>query len=247
MSKVFVTFGNERFKESRNRIALEAENIKYFDKIVSYSEADLKSDTSFWEKHGAFIEANSRGYGYYIWKAHLIAKTLSGMKNGDILVYLDSGCTFNQRGFPRFLEYINLVNAHPSNMLTFHLTHLEKSWTKMDAVNLLLGDADKLNTSATADSLLNTLQVLSGIFIIKKAPNTVSFIDKWCQYSSVYHLINDAPSVVPNDPAFRENRHDQSILSLLVKLFNVQMIPDETYSFPNWDLKLPFWATRIRK
>ena len=89
MSKVFVTFGNERFKESRERIALEARSVCYFDKIISYSEQDLKSDTAFWEKHGKFIEANSRGYGYYIWKAHLIAKTLAGMKDGDILVYLD--------------------------------------------------------------------------------------------------------------------------------------------------------------
>merc|ERR1712226_1160478 len=31
------------------------------------------------------------------------------------------------------------------------------------------------------------------------------------------HLVNDDPSIVPNSPIFKENRHDQTILSMLLK------------------------------
>ena len=40
-----------------------------------------------------------------------------------------------------------------------------------------------------------------------------------------YRFVDDSPSRVPNAPSFKEHRHDQSILSLLLKQANVAVMP----------------------
>lgn len=45
------------------------------------------------------------------------------------------------------------------------------------------------------------------------------------------NFIDDSPSVIPNDPNFIENRHDQSIFSLLAKLEGISLLSHEE-NFP---------------
>ena len=49
-------------------------------------------------------------------------------------------------------------------------------------------------------------------------------------------------------PYFRDNRHDQSVFSVIRKMNNTIVLKDETYfNFGNAEsLKYPFWATRKR-
>jgi hypothetical protein len=61
-------------------------------------------------------------------------------------------------------------------------------------------------------------------------------------------LINDFVSY-NEDPAFIENRHDQSILSVIANRFGSIKLMDETYFNPNWNhdgMLYPFWAKRIK-
>jgi hypothetical protein len=47
-----------------------------------------------------------------------------------------------------------------------------------------------------------------------------------------YHLIDDSPSVIPNYPSFHENRHDQTLISLLSRFMpNVLSIPYQKYIY----------------
>ena len=48
------------------------------------------------------------------------------------------------------------------------------------------------------------------------------------------------------DQSFNENRHDQSIFSLLIKTMGGSFIDDETYTIPFLyeSINLPIWATR---
>ena len=43
-----------------------------------------------------------RGGGYWIWKLDIIKQAFSKIKENDIIVYLDSGCTLNKSGKKRF-------------------------------------------------------------------------------------------------------------------------------------------------
>ena len=44
--------------------------------------------------------------------------------------------------------------------------------------------------------------------------------------SNNYHLIDDSPSIEANFSCFKENRHDQSIFSILSKLYNFHVLDD---------------------
>jgi hypothetical protein len=218
--------------------ALKLVQLKLFDRIRILTEKNL--DKSFMDLHGEFISKNKRGFGYWIWKSYIIKKTLEIMKDDDIVIYLDAGCSINinDASIKRYNEYIDMVKSSDVGLLAFQLNScLEKSWVKMDLVKHL---------NATPE-MLETGQIAAGVFFVKKNKTTVDLFNKYYETSCHYNLLNDTPSVAKNDPCFREHRHDQSIFSLLSKLNNAIIIPDETYSKTWKDEKIlgcPFWMTR---
>ena len=65
-------------------------------------------------------------------------------------------------------------------------------------------------------------QIISGIFLMKHNPLMIEIVDKWknlCIEDGGRYL-DDSPSELPNHEIFRENRHDQSILSLMMKVYS---------------------------
>jgi len=238
MKKIFITFGGPfiRFHDSVNQIKKEAEQFDFFDKIIGYTDIDLKNNKKFWIKHGNFLESNPRGYGFWLWKSFITKKTLKKMENGDILLYADSGCTLNINGKQRLLEYFEIVNNSLFGVLSFDIGSLEKCYTKMDIFKEI-----------NAFELMNTGQLVGGIFIIKKCEKTVKLVKEWYKLCCNHHLISDEPSIIPNVPEFIDNRHDQSIFSLLRKKNGTEILGDETYFYPNWDScgkNYPIWAKR---
>jgi hypothetical protein len=241
MSKIyFVSFGgpSPNYHRALQRICGEAKQFQLFTQILGYTDIYLKNDPEFWSQHGNFVSSNSRGYGYWLWKSYLIKKLLSNADDGDIIVYADAGCMMNLQGKARLLEYIEMCKTHESGIVSFQLTHLEKCWTK--------GDISQYLGALQTD--LSTGQLVGGIFVLRKCKNTVDVVNKWYETGSKYNLIDDSPSTEPNDPEFKENRHDQSIWSILRKQHGSVILPDETY-FLDWNrdgIKYPLWAIRKR-
>ena len=137
MKLIFLTFGNEYYYNSLDRIRKEVESFNIFNDILIYNDKNLKEDTTFWEKHKYFIENNHRGYGYWIWKSYLTLKTLNNINENDIIIYTDAGCAFNLNGIDRLKEYISMVQNSNVGNLSFELEHDEKKWTKNDLFNYL--------------------------------------------------------------------------------------------------------------
>jgi len=81
-----VLCGQINYIEAGERLISQAKASELFDNCIIYTDAYLKTDTAFWSQHSKFIEANHRGYGYWIWKSYLIKKTMERMADGDILV-----------------------------------------------------------------------------------------------------------------------------------------------------------------
>ena len=55
------------------------------------------------------------------------------------------------------------------------------------------------------------------------ATKTLKIINEWFDvFKTHFHLIDDSPSIVPNDESFQENRHDQSIWSIINKKHNLK-------------------------
>ena len=240
--KRFITFGgpNPNYHKSVSRVCKEAQALHFFDEVVGYTDQHLKNDVPFWEKHGRFIESNHRGYGYWIWKSHLIQRSLDEMNDNDILIYCDAGCQINMNGKRRLNEYIDMLNTNVNDhgLISFQLEFKELMYTKKYIF-------DKFQSS---EHNKNSLQCIGGIQIIKKNEHSVQIINEWCKNCMEYNLINDNIATNEN-PAFKDNRHDQSVLSVLVNKHGSIKLIDETYFHPNWNVvgaQYPFWAKRIK-
>jgi hypothetical protein len=243
--KCFITFGGPaiNYHNAVNRICSEARAINVFDNnIIGYTEKDLINDDEFWKKHQAFISSSEKGYGYWLWKSYLTKKTLSEMNNDDILVYADSGCVINPNGINKLFEYFNTINNSKYGILSFKTPHLEKIWSKMDIFDYY--DVRK-------SEFLDSGQLVGGIFIIRRCEHTINIVNKWYEGCCNYHLIDDSQSNITNDESFIENRHDQSIFSIIRKKYGTEMTEtDETYFDPDWNTSgydFPFWAKRLRE
>ena len=223
---IFITFGGpkEKFNNAVIRICNEAKNFLIFDEIYGFNDIDLKEDKEFWEKHGKFIENNKKGYGYWIWKPYLIQKKLLEINEDDILVYADCGCEINLDGKKRFLEYIYMLDNNPNNfgVISFQMKHLlEKIYTKKNILKWF-----KAN-----EIIKNTGQFVACVQILKKNKHSSNIINTWVN-NMIYHLIND--DTYNEEQYFKENRHDQSIYSVIVKKFGSIKLSDETW-FEEWD------------
>jgi hypothetical protein len=210
---------------------MEAAHSRFFDKRQIKLCVETGLDRDFWNQHSEFIKTNPRLFGYAIWKPQIILQHLNQLEEGEILVYLDAGCTLNPYGQTRFLEYLEMFDE-PIDMLVQELEHQEVKYTKQDLINYVGYKEGK--------------QRLSGIIFMRNTPSVRTFMKEWLEISCNYNMIDDSPSLSQNHETFVEHRHDQSVFSLLTKKYAsmVRVIPDETW--PTKQLDKPIWATRLK-
>lgn len=201
-----------------------------YENIFLYTEYDL--DAAFCEYFRDKLRSG-RGFGYWVWKPQTILQALKNINNGDLLQYTDSGCHLNPKGIQRLNKYFELANESKTGLLAFEMpVYTEKQYTKGDLFDYF----DTRNNTG-----IYPCQIAANFLFIRKCENSVELIQKWVKvYYDDFALADDTPSVSPNFPEFIENRYDQSILSLLVKLNDVPRLlfmegPDED---------LPIWVLR---
>ncbi|TXN71527.1 hypothetical protein FV228_11065 [Methylobacterium sp. WL18] len=176
----------------------------------------------FLAEHKNFIASNKRGFGYWIWKSKIILDKLKSLLPHEILVYADIGFRHNPNGRDRMIEYARIAQASKYGVLAFQHPFVEYYWTKMDL-------AHRLNV-ANDLRIMATSQFASGLLVLVKNDHALSLVEEWQKISVEhdYHFINDAKSISANDLRFMEHRHDQSILSLLVKIRGAEVTFYET-------------------
>jgi hypothetical protein len=206
-----------------------------FSGVFSLSENDLNED--FRIKHGSFLNNNRRGYGYFIWKPQVILQGLNRIPENSFLLYADAGCTLRKEGIPRLETYIEQANQH--NIFTFRMGFKECHWTKMDVL---------IRLDFTSEEEMNSEQRVGTTHIWKNTPVSRDLLSEWIKISEYYPNINDSPSISKNHSEFKEHRHDQSLLSVLLKKHGFPAIPDETWWNPNWTehVDYPIHATRLK-
>jgi hypothetical protein len=236
----FLTYGNDRFRNSKKRILKEAERLGVFHSRVARCPDDL--DENFREQFKRILNCTRLG-GYGIWKPHIVLRELERMKDGDGLVYLDAGCTINLQGEKRFWQYIQMVKDSEEGMLSFQLPHCpERDWTTRQTFDYFKMDLNHEHATSS--------QYLSGILVMKKCPAVIEAVSLWLK--AVYEqplLFTDDLSGMQSYPGFREHRHDQSFFSIIRKKFGTITLPDETWFVPfgnDQSMACPFWATRLR-
>jgi len=236
MNKVFLTFGNKKYHKALDRISKQINECGFFNRKYFFNEFTLSRLPNY-KQIIPFLRFR-RGYGFWIWKIFLINYILSTLETNDILVYADTGCYIEKNYIFELENLINqLVNEKYDN-IAFQLSFIEKEWTKMDTINALDGNLPEI---------IETGQLVGGIQIIKKTPETIELYRKIYKSCLNLHLLDDSSSKSPNYPGFNEHRHDQSIASILRKKHSKTLIvPDYTFC-SNWEFcKFPIQARRLR-
>lgn len=229
-----ISYGDKKYENAKKRLYHEANSVGWFDTVTIYGPEDLSKE--FQNKFKNVLN-KPRGGGFWIWKSHIIQKKLEEINDNDILIYLDAGCVLNKEGNERFNEYIEILNTSEEGIISFQLKHKEKNWTT-EEIFRYFGANDQIKESG---------QLVGTIRIMKKNSNLMKMIaleDKALHMSPL--MFTDHYNKKQN-PYFKDNRHDQSIFSVIRKQHNPILIPDETYFKPfgsEVSLKYPFWAMR---
>jgi len=144
------------------------------------------------------------------------------MKDGDYLLYLDSGSEIGKHNLEQFS---NLFEIAKKDLIVATTTHHEKDWCKKDLLLKLDMIHDKY--------LHNSPQRQAGEILFYVCNETRNFVNIWYELCCNYHLIDDSPSILEEEfDCFIEHRHDQSIFSLLTKKFDIFSINHSLDDFP---------------
>jgi hypothetical protein len=212
----FITFATPDFMSFAEENVKSALSIGGFDTAKIYTMNDLDDNFKIQNSH---ILKYKRLGGYAVWKPYIIFKKLLEIDENDILCYNDSKYIWKTN--VRKLEN-NILSNKNIGVYTNKPNsgnYLEKQLTKGDAFLLM-----NIQNNSYGNDIKNSAQAWSGFILLRKSFNPIRFISEWLTYNQDYRIATDSPSViVANDPSFVENRHDQTILSLLCKKWGIQM------------------------
>lgn len=240
--KVFFTFGTKQFSLQKKHLLNLAQKIDAFDQCIGFDINDI--DNEFKSKNMNLFKYK-KGAGYWIWKLYFLKKILTELNTNDILVYSDSGSSINILGRKRLLEYFEIMNDSESGNLRFQLSHcLEKYWTNKELFSYL--------NLKPESQYGNTGQLIGGHMMFKKNDTTLKIINEFENLIKTDHLlITDEYTNKSQVEGFMAHRHDQSILSLLSKIYGSEILRDETAlndPFSEEEIQIhPFRAVQVKK
>lgn len=213
MSKIiFISFANYKNRKSLECLNKDVSEFGFY-KTLFLTERDLPAEFVHKMKVGLY----HRGFGYWRWKPYIINRELKKMNDDDILIYSDAGNKWNIKGLNKYEKYLSFLLEKNYSFLVFSQPFLEKDWTKGDIFKVLNLEKNK--------EIAMSLQLWAGCFFIRKTKESVKVIEIWNHLvNDVEDLVTDKSSIYSNFLGFEENRHDQSIFSLLVKQSNYRLL-----------------------
>ncbi len=224
---VAISYADKKYIKQLKINELTAINIGKVDEYYKYNFDDI--DLNF-KKKNEDILSRTRGNGYWLWKPYFILKTFKEKLNkGDYLIYTDAGIYYLDKveKIIKFMIYLN------EDIWVNRLVNLEKAYSKRDAFILL---------NADSPNYTDTLQYMAGIQIYKKSKFTEIFLEKLLYYSTDKRIITDDLNTqgLPNYDGFIENRHDQTVLSILLKKIGFSNLNNKTNTYDLDKLKSNF-------
>jgi hypothetical protein len=170
---------------------------KGIDAIRIYNKKDL--DKNFLTKNAGIL-TQKRGAGYWLWKPYIILKTLESIPENDVLLYVDAGIKIIKDITP----LINFTKSY--DMIFFESGLQNHTFIKRDAMVHMGMDDEKY---------LDESMLMSGIVFFKNTKTSRNFVKEWLRYCENPAILTDIPSKHTEFTNFKDNRHDQTVLSLL--------------------------------
>lgn len=221
---VVVSFGS-----SRKYLELSKNITNQFNKLYPQFEQLVYSSSDLSEKINKFAKKNSRGYGYWIWKPYLIHETLKKLDENDIIFYTDGRCGIENKylfGMKiKKIEWVEKFLKSNDDIALWRMgSNIENQWTSQDLFEELNINNDK--------SIKESGQFAGTFIMIRNNTKTKKFINNWLNVCNNTNLLTGKHFKNANPKDFIEHRHDQSALSVLIKLnkdLKIFTISDELY------------------
>lgn len=200
------TFTSPHFARLGRMSLLTAKLTRSFDSIKNFNSHDIPD--VFYEEKKEFFNIK-RGFGLWIWKPYFVKKCLTAANEGDILVYCDASVFFLRS----IREYL-IEGFKNSDILAFQLPFEEEFYTSKNVL-----DKVKIYDSR---GLTCDQQYHATFFALKKSRKSVQIIDEWLNACSDLKLLR-------GDEFFANHRHDQSLLSVILKNHNIMPAVDPSF------------------
>lgn len=232
MSIHLVTFSDESMSQSAALCAYSARKHG-----VDWARWWKKEELALTEEYQAnrSLFDQPRGCGYWAFKPVIILDAMKRAFTDDLIIYADAGV--------EFIEPVSIIiDRMDQDIFLFGNDTEHAHWCKRDIVEaiwpLSLDDmkADpNINESLTFGEWWTTRgwnrfgkQVQASVIFFRVNDKTRAFVKEWLDWCLFEggRLIDDSPSQLPNHPEFKENRHDQAILTTLAYR--------EGYKLHNW-------------
>lgn len=244
MRKVFISYGDAGFKKSLKRIAKQARVSHLFDKVEVYTPSDLPYPIRF-----SPLMIYRRGGGYWVWKPWIIYNALSQCKEGDIIYYVDAGCTLNPES-GEWREWDSVMANYNAIVFNYRSDVYYSGWEQYCKKETNCAPALRHWIKPTAeeyftrflgtDDYLNNNHVMSGIIIVRRTAKIPCFIQEWLNIAVLNpSLFCDAygEELGRLPETFNEHRHDQAILAPLVSHYKdidkIAILPEKSESQKN--------------
>jgi len=207
--KILYNYAHNKFLNSQERCTKTGYDVGLFDKVYQFRYDDI--DLEF-KNTNKFILSQNRGAGYWLWKYYFAVKLLNDdtIKEGDYIFYADSGSHF----IDSIDKIIDVMERDKTPIITFRQNHLAYIWTKRDMFLLMDADTPKFT---------HTGQRVGGWFLFKKDDFNRKFFKECLAYSCDPRILTDIPNQlgIPNYPGFRDHRHDESLISIMSKKYDL--------------------------
>lgn len=208
---ILINYANDAYRKVQKWNSWSGRHIAGFDKVIEYSDADI--DQAFRLQNSKILSIK-RGNGLWLWKPYFVNRALEEAKQGDIVVYCDSGSLW----IGRMTKILKCLEEQ--DIWITSLPFIEKQWTKRECFDLL-GCSDS--------KYKETNQCQAGFLAFRKNEKTQNFVKEWLKFACDYRCIGPSESEdVDEDPIFKAHREDQSILSLLAKKKRLHIFQDPT-------------------
>ena len=163
-------------------------------------------------RYGTFEPSKERGCGFWRWKPGIIHEELKWLPDDSILIYSDAGV--------EFIEPVSIVlDRMDQDIWLFGNETLHRHWCKRDIIDAVWKITPKNGSDQgrTASWDRFDKQVQASVIFFRVNDYTRAFVKEWLDWCLFEggRLIDDSPSRLPNHPEFKENRHDQAILTTM--------------------------------
>jgi len=210
--------GSSSWRLSGKRLQRQAVNSGFFSCVEVFDIKKLKSLTPSAEE----LELTGRGLGYWRWKPLLVSTYLAQLPE-DIpgLWYVDAGCSiFSDVSADQQMQTLNTLLETREVGIFFQLPSVfsELKYSKRSAIEVF----------SLSPSQLESGQIQATAFCVRNSKQGREIINEWNRLSQDKELFddsNDEPFLKSH--AYEGHRHDQSLLSMLLKQSNVDALPDQ--------------------